>query len=249
MKHNLHVSILTAVLTLSACSSSTSTAPSTTTVSTSSAPTSPLPTAATVPLTTSIASTQATPAAAAVTSTVEPPNPPESRSATTTIASAQTTSVSSVEDEINADYQTDQSLYWTLVFAPSTENLESRVGEFSVPGQQIFAAVVKGVQDLVKVGDTYVPNSPDLRLGIVEKIELDGARDATLTICSVDNSKRVTPASKSPTGSEIDEDNTGQLAATRTILRMHLASGRWLLSSYPGAALGIWKGQDHCEPA
>ena len=242
MTRHIRMVLLSAIVTLSACASSTTGSSSTTPSSTSSArSTAPAPSIA--PATTT-ASTQATPTSPPVL-TVEV----SSTSGVTTDASDKTTLATSIEQTIVADYQTDQNLYWAVVFSPSTDNLEARVGEFSVPGEQIFAAVVQGVQDLVKVGDAYVPNSPDLRHGSVERVDLDGASDATLTICTVDNSKRITPASNSPTSSEIDEDNTGQLAATRSILRMHLSSGRWLLASYPGDALGIWKGQDHCEPA
>ena len=108
---------------------------------------------------------------------------------------------------------------------------------------------MKGVQDLVRLGDTYVPNSPDIRHDVVESVHFDDVATATVTVCTVDNSKRVTPASKSPTGSVIEEGNTGQLVAARLLVTMKLADGRWRQASYPGDALGIWKGQDHCEPA
>lgn len=247
MKRSLTTAVVSIVVAMSACASSTTRALQTTPsspspTSTSAAPSRPNTAAATEP------TTQAAPIAA-TSSTIATTEPASASPVPTTDSPTDTTPSTGIEEAVSADYQTDQTLYWAVVFSPSTNDLEARVAEFSVPGEQIFEAVVRGVQDLVRVGDVYAPNTPDIRRDSIEDVHIEGANSATVTVCAVDNSLRITPASKSPTGSVIVEDNTGQIVATRLLVTMKLSAGRWRQATYPGDALGIWKGQDHCEPA
>ena len=86
----------------------------------------------------------------------------------------------------------------------------------------------------------------------VESVELVGAApytEALVTVCAVDNSKRITPPENSPNGQETLTLGTGELVAVRRQEPVALTSQGWLPTAATVDAIGIWKGSEQCGPA
>ena len=198
-----------------------------------------------------------TPTVVASTSTSLPPTSSTSlppTSSTTVVATTSTTvpTDDQVKSQIAADYVAQYKRRDELVAAPTLDGLETSASDVEVPGSEGYDQLIKYVQELVAVGDRVVPNDKDpISMVTVEQVNLTGAApytEATVTYCRVNNTKRITPPDRSPTGQEVLVFGTGVLRAFRGSEPVKLTEKGWL--PFTAKAFGtFFEGQTSCPPA
>jgi hypothetical protein len=154
--------------------------------------------------------------------------------------------------QIADDYERAFYQSYEMLGNPRLRNLEARAATVFAAGSPAFDRFVTIIEELVAVGDEWVPNDPDLLSVDVENVEFVGSppyRRAVVTACEVTNRKRVTPAENSPTGEEILVAGTGQLLVTRFEQPVRRTPNGWLVYSTEPEATLFDNGEMTCPPA
>ncbi len=175
--------------------------------------------------------TIATTAPTVTTPTSTSPSTTAPVTAATTSTSTTTTTTVSVEDalkaQVAADYERANLRRYEIFQHPTLDNLDALVAEVAVPGSERASAFKSFVEGLVAVGDVI---SVDVVKFTVEQVKLVGTgpyTEAVVTVCQVEQSKQITPAANSPTGSEIVTGGSEIHEAFRTDEPLRLTDQGW----------------------
>jgi hypothetical protein len=220
---------LSIALTANACSNGDDADPSTTTELAAPTTTSTQPPATTPVPTTPAPTTAAT--TAAPTTTVSP-----------------TTPVDDLKAQIAADYVAAHEGVSAMLAAPSADDIDGRLALFAAPGTPYFEAVKANLLEHVRLNEVTVPSDPPYNFVTVESVELLGAEPvlaARLTVCQVDNLKRVLPASASPVGEEVLVYG-GELNARRFSSHVVLTPNGWLQDEVTAQFDETYQGATEC---
>jgi hypothetical protein len=171
-----------------------------------------------------------------------------STTAATTVPAPTSTTLDDLKTQIAADFQRSSLHEYDLLVNPSLDNLDAKVDDLAPAGSDFHATIVATIRDLVAKGDRVIANDPDILKVTVENVELVGEppyTEATVTSCTVENRKRVTPAENSPTGTEIEVGDSGLITAYHTVEPVRLTEKGWL--RYATNITGdVNKGHDAC---
>jgi hypothetical protein len=150
--------------------------------------------------------------------------------------------------QVAADYERAYLRRYEIFQHPTVDNLDALVAEVAVPGSEDATAFKSFVEGLVAVGDVI---SVDVANATVEQVKLVGAApytEAVVTVCQVEQSKQVTPAANSPTGSEILVGGSEIHRAFRTDEPVRLTDQGW--RQYQNRLDGTrFQGADSCPAA
>jgi hypothetical protein len=200
--------------------------------------------------TTAVATTSA-PATTATPTTSDPPTTTASPVTTTTPPTTAPVDEEALKAQIADDYERAFYRSYEMLGNPRLRNLNTRAARVAAAGSPAFHDFVEIIEELVALGDRWVPNEPDLLSADVEKVELVGEqpyRRAIVTVCEVTNRKQVTPPENSPTGEEILVAGTGQLLVLRLVEPVRLTPNGWLRYRAGGRGTQFDQGETTCPP-